>query len=63
MERQTQRGIIFALRFRAYGARQYLTLGGAEDDPMSRAVGAVGLLADRVGEIRTAIERAGEHRG
>ncbi|CAL9669613.1 hypothetical protein SUDANB95_07385 [Actinosynnema sp. ALI-1.44] len=24
-------------------------LGGAEDDPMSRAVGAVGLLADRVG--------------
>jgi hypothetical protein len=31
-------------------------LGGAEDDPMSRAVGAVGLLADRVGEIRTAIE-------
>jgi hypothetical protein len=31
-------------------------LGGADDDPMSRAVGAVGLLADRVGEIRTAIE-------
>jgi hypothetical protein len=31
-------------------------LGGAEDDPMSRAVGAVGLLADRVGEVRTAIE-------
>ncbi|GAA0926950.1 DNA repair ATPase [Pseudonocardia zijingensis] len=31
-------------------------LGGAEDDPMSRAVGAVGLLADRVGEIREAIE-------
>ncbi|GAA3890102.1 DNA repair ATPase [Saccharothrix violaceirubra] len=24
-------------------------LGGAEDDPMSRAVGAVGLLADRIG--------------
>jgi hypothetical protein len=31
-------------------------LGGAEDDPMSRAVGAVGLLADRVGEVRRAIE-------
>jgi hypothetical protein len=31
-------------------------LGGADDDPMSRAVGAVGLLADRVGEIREAIE-------
>jgi hypothetical protein len=40
---------------RAYLREQ--ALGGAEDDPMSRAVGAVGLLADRVGEIRTAIER------
>jgi hypothetical protein len=36
-----------------------LALGGADDDPMSRAVGAVGLLADRVGEIRSAIERTG----
>ncbi|MFD0741888.1 hypothetical protein ACFQ1L_08370 [Phytohabitans flavus] len=33
-------------------------LGGAEDDPMSRAVGAVGLLADRVGAVESAIERA-----
>jgi hypothetical protein len=32
-------------------------LGGAEDDPVSRAVGAVGLLADRVG---TAIDRAAD---
>jgi ATPase involved in DNA repair/AAA domain (dynein-related subfamily) len=32
-------------------------LGGDEDDPMSRAVGAVGLLADRVG---SAIDRAAE---
>ncbi|MEU4802351.1 DNA repair ATPase [Actinosynnema sp. NPDC023587] len=32
-------------------------LGGAEDDPVSRAVGAVGLLADRVGG---AIERLAE---
>ncbi|MBG0828261.1 DNA repair ATPase [Planomonospora sp. ID67723] len=32
-------------------------LGGAEDDPMTRAVGAVGLLADRVG---TAIDRAAD---
>jgi hypothetical protein len=40
---------------RAYLREQ--ALGGADDDPMSRAVGAVGLLADRVGEIRTAIER------
>ncbi|GAA2375400.1 DNA repair ATPase [Dactylosporangium salmoneum] len=33
-------------------------LGGAEDDPMSRAVGAVGLLADRVGAVEAAINRA-----
>ncbi|WP_344857262.1 DNA repair ATPase [Planomonospora alba] len=32
-------------------------LGGAEDDPVTRAVGAVGLLADRVG---TAIDRAAD---
>jgi hypothetical protein len=32
-------------------------LGGAEDDPMTRAVGAVGLLADRVS---TAIEHAAD---
>ena len=30
-------------------------LGGAEDDPMSRAVGAVGLLADKVGAVEAAI--------
>ncbi|WP_133741272.1 DNA repair ATPase [Actinorugispora endophytica] len=33
-------------------------LGGADDDPLSRAVGAVGLLADRVGAVETAITRA-----
>jgi hypothetical protein len=33
-------------------------LGGADDDPLSRAVGAVGLLADRVGGIEAAITRA-----
>ncbi|GAB2961008.1 DNA repair ATPase [Nonomuraea fastidiosa] len=33
-------------------------LGGAEDDPMVRAVGALGLLADRVGEVGSAIERS-----
>ncbi len=32
-------------------------LGGAEDDPMTRAVGAVGLLADRVGDVEAAIGR------
>ncbi|WP_067509318.1 DNA repair ATPase [Actinoplanes sp. TFC3] len=30
-------------------------LGGAEDDPMIRAVGAVGLLADRIGGVEQAI--------
>ena len=34
-------------------------LGGDEGDPMSRAVGAVGLLADRVGEVSSAIGRLG----
>ncbi|MGI5246709.1 DNA repair ATPase [Dactylosporangium sp. CA-139066] len=38
-------------------------LGGAEDDPMSRAVGAVGLLADRVGAVEAAIDRAAKWRG
>ncbi|MFC5823105.1 DNA repair ATPase [Nonomuraea insulae] len=34
-------------------------LGGAEDDPMVRAVGAIGLLADRVGEVGSAIKDSG----
>ncbi|MEZ0071259.1 DNA repair ATPase [Planotetraspora sp. GP83] len=33
-------------------------LGGDGDDPVSRAVGAIGLLADRVGGVEKAIERA-----
>ncbi|GIG69717.1 DNA repair ATPase [Phytomonospora endophytica] len=33
-------------------------LGGDGDDPMSRAVGAVGLLADRVGSVEKAIRQA-----
>ncbi|MCZ4609044.1 DNA repair ATPase [Streptomyces sp. Lzd4kr] len=33
-------------------------LGGPEDAPLSRAVGAVGLLADRIAAIETAIDRA-----
>jgi hypothetical protein len=36
------------------------SLGGAEDDPMARAVGAVGLLADRVGAVEEAIGRAAD---
>ncbi|MGX6604581.1 DNA repair ATPase [Micromonosporaceae bacterium Da 78-11] len=32
-------------------------LGGSGDDPISRAVGAVGLLADRVHDVETAIGR------
>ncbi|OLF05810.1 DNA repair ATPase [Actinophytocola xinjiangensis] len=33
-------------------------LGGAADDPMTRAIGAVGLLADRVAQVETAIRAA-----
>ncbi|WP_281188024.1 AAA family ATPase [Micromonospora nigra] len=33
-------------------------LGGASDDPVDRAVGALGLLADRVGGVEAAIGRA-----
>jgi hypothetical protein len=35
-------------------------LGGDEEDPMSRAVGAIGLLADRVGGIENAIAQITE---
>ncbi|WP_199510128.1 DNA repair ATPase [Nucisporomicrobium flavum] len=35
--------------------RREQALGGAEDDPMTRAVGAVGLLADRVSGVEKAI--------
>lgn len=37
--------------------RRGKALGGVEDDPMTRAIGAVGLLADRVGQISTAIDQ------
>ncbi|MDE3723083.1 DNA repair ATPase [Nocardiopsis sp. N85] len=37
--------------------RRGRALGGAEDDPMTRAIGAMGLLADRVGEIGAALDR------
>jgi hypothetical protein len=37
--------------------RRGRALGGSEDDPMTRAIGAMGLLADRVGEIGNAIGR------
>nr|WP_312862727.1 DNA repair ATPase [Streptomonospora salina] len=35
-------------------------LGGEGDDPVNRAVGAVGMLADRVGAVETAIGRAAD---
>jgi hypothetical protein len=31
VERRTRRGVTYALRFRAYGRREYLTLGRSED--------------------------------
>ena len=37
--------------------RRSRALGGAEDDPVTRAIGAIGLLADRVGEIGSALDR------
>ncbi|MDH2387782.1 DNA repair ATPase [Streptomyces sp. HNM0663] len=37
-------------------------LGGAEDDPMARAVAALGLLADRVAAVESAIVRAADPR-
>lgn len=42
------------------GFRRAQALGGSADDPMSRAVGAVGLLADRVGSVESAIDRAAD---
>jgi hypothetical protein len=33
-------------------------LGGAGDDPASRAVGALGLVADRVAAVEAALNRA-----
>ncbi|WP_326694543.1 DNA repair ATPase [Streptomyces sp. NBC_01766] len=35
------------------------TLGGADGDPLPRAVAALGLLADRIAAVETAITRAG----
>lgn len=38
------------------------TLGGPVDDPLARAVAALGLLADRVASVETAITRAADPR-
>ncbi|MFD5129638.1 DNA repair ATPase [Streptomyces olindensis] len=38
------------------------TLGGPEDDPLARAVGALGLLADRIAAVESAINRVGDPR-
>ncbi|MFE3323947.1 DNA repair ATPase [Streptomyces sp. NPDC059176] len=40
----------------AYARRQ--ALGGSEDDPVTRAVAALGMLADRVADVESAIVRA-----
>ncbi|HEX5541525.1 MAG TPA: AAA family ATPase, partial [Micromonospora sp.] len=37
-------------------------LGGTDDDPVSRAVGALGLLADQVSAVERAIDRAADSR-
>ncbi|MCX4963578.1 DNA repair ATPase [Streptomyces sp. NBC_00654] len=38
------------------------TLGGPEGDPLTRAVAALGLLADRIAAVESAIDRAGDPR-
>jgi hypothetical protein len=38
------------------------TLGGPQNDPVARAVAALGLLADRIGAVETAISRTAEPR-
>ncbi|GCB43922.1 DNA repair ATPase [Streptomyces sp. NL15-2K] len=38
------------------------TLGGPENDPLTRAIAALGLLADRVAAVETAINRAADPR-
>ncbi|MCX5386400.1 DNA repair ATPase [Streptomyces sp. NBC_00083] len=38
------------------------TLGGPDGDPLTRAVAALGLLADRIAAVESAITRAGEPR-
>lgn len=38
------------------------TLGGAENDPLTRAVAALGLLADRIAAVESAITRAADPR-
>ena len=38
------------------------TLGGPEDDPLTRAVAALGLLADRIAAVESAINRAADPR-
>ncbi|MFF5522915.1 DNA repair ATPase [Streptomyces coeruleorubidus] len=38
------------------------TLGGPDDDPLARAVAALGLLADRIAAVETAINRAADPR-
>ncbi|MFU8872815.1 DNA repair ATPase [Micromonospora sp. SL4-19] len=40
------------------GFQRARALGGASDDPVDRAVGALGLLADRIGGVEEAIGRA-----
>ncbi|GAA1660635.1 DNA repair ATPase [Glycomyces endophyticus] len=43
--------------------RREQSLGGASDDPMSRAVGAIGLLSDRVAGIETALRQRSSVQG
>jgi integrase len=53
IEKTTRRGTVYALRFRAYGARQYVTLGGREDGWTSQR--AEDELANVLADVRRGI--------
>jgi integrase len=58
LEREGRRGRTYALRFRAYGERRYVTLGGAEDGWDSRRAEAE--LANLLADVRRGIWRPQE---
>ena len=58
VERQGKRGVTYALRFRAYGSRQYITLGTAEDGWTRQR--AEEELANVLADVRRGIWRPAE---
>ncbi len=58
VERNTTRGKVFAIRFRAYGRREYVTLGRSEDGWTSKKAGQE--LANVLADVRRGIWRPPE---